>query len=169
MRSKLWKTVKSHRATWKLIPLDRGGGVPIFRWDDNYRFGGDDFDDPTTNVHDVVMRTSIQLLHPQALLLYILDQLLELAHDRQSRLHQIDSYHLIERSGPSSLSLVQLSLTLKILESLMIGMDDKLMRSKVMIEARVSRSFDEMITIDLVETTLTIRLQTCTTLRLSNR
>ena len=33
----------------------------------------------------------------------------------------------------------------------------------------VSRSFDEMITIDLVETTLTIRLQTCTTLRLSNR
>ena len=30
-----------------------------------------------------------------------------------------------------------------------------------MIEARVSRSFDEMITIDLVETTLTIRLQTC--------
>ena len=38
-----------------------------------------------------------------------------------------------------------------------------------MIEARVSRSFDEMITIDLVETTLTIRLQTCTTLRLSNR
>ena len=37
------------------------------------------------------------------------------------------------------------------------------------IEARVSRSFDEMITIDLVESTLTIRLQTCTTLRLSNR
>ena len=37
------------------------------------------------------------------------------------------------------------------------------------IEAKVSRSFDEMITIDLVETTLTIRLQTCTTLRLSNR
>ena len=34
---------------------------------------------------------------------------------------------------------------------------------------RVSRSFDEMITIDLVEATLTIRLQTCTTLRLSNR
>ena len=33
----------------------------------------------------------------------------------------------------------------------------------------VSRSFDEMVTIDLVETTLTIRLQTCTTLRLSNR
>ena len=32
---------------------DRGEGVPIFRWDDNYRFGGDDFDDPTTNVHDV--------------------------------------------------------------------------------------------------------------------
>ena len=30
-------------------------------------------------------------------------------------------------------------------------------------------SFDEMITIDLVETTLTIRLQTCTMLRLSNR
>ena len=30
-----------------------------------------------------------------------------------------------------------------------------------LIEARVSRSFDEMITIDLVETTLTIRLQTC--------
>ena len=29
------------------------------------------------------------------------------------------------------------------------------------IEAGVSRSFDEMITIDLVETTLTIRLQTC--------
>ena len=25
-------------------------GVLIFRWDDNYRFGGDDFDDPTTNV-----------------------------------------------------------------------------------------------------------------------
>ena len=24
--------------------------VPIFRWDDNYRFDGDDFDDPTTNV-----------------------------------------------------------------------------------------------------------------------
>ena len=38
-----------------------------------------------------------------------------------------------------------------------------------LIEARVSRSFDEMITIDLVESTLTIRLQTCTTLRLSNR
>ena len=36
------------------------------------------------------------------------------------------------------------------------------------IEAGVSRSFDEMATIDLVETTLTIRLQTCTTLRLSN-
>ena len=32
-----------------------------------------------------------------------------------------------------------------------------------------SRSFDEMITIDLVETTLTIRLQTCLTSRLSNR
>ena len=30
-----------------------------------------------------------------------------------------------------------------------------------LIEARVSRSFDEMVTIDLVETTLTIRLQTC--------
>ena len=29
------------------------------------------------------------------------------------------------------------------------------------IEAGVSRSFDEMITIDLVETTLMIRLQTC--------
>ena len=29
---------------------------------------------------DVVMRTSIPLLHPQPLLLYILDQLLELAH-----------------------------------------------------------------------------------------
>ena len=41
--------------------------------------------------------------------------------------------------------------------------------SSVVIEARVSRSFDEMITIDLVETTLTIQLQTCTTLRLSNR
>ena len=27
--------------------------VPIFRWDDNYQFGGVDFDDPTTNVHDV--------------------------------------------------------------------------------------------------------------------
>ena len=27
--------------------------VPIFQWDDNYRFGADDFDDPTTNVHDV--------------------------------------------------------------------------------------------------------------------
>ena len=27
--------------------------VLIFRWDDKYRFGGDDFDDPTTNVHDV--------------------------------------------------------------------------------------------------------------------
>ena len=37
------------------------------------------------------------------------------------------------------------------------------------IEAGVSRSFDEMVTIDLVKTTLTIRLQTCTTLRLSNR
>ena len=32
---------------------DRGKGVPIFRRDDNYRFGEDDFDDPTTNVHDV--------------------------------------------------------------------------------------------------------------------
>ena len=30
-----------------------------------------------------------------------------------------------------------------------------------LIEARVSRSFDEMITIDLVESTLTIRLRTC--------
>ena len=29
---------------------------------------------------DEMMRTSIQLLHPQALLLYILDQLLELVH-----------------------------------------------------------------------------------------
>ena len=38
-----------------------------------------------------------------------------------------------------------------------------------MIEAGVSRYFDEVITMDLVETTLTIRLQTCTTLRLSNR
>ena len=36
------------------------------------------------------------------------------------------------------------------------------------IEARVSRSFDEMITIDLVEMILTIQLQTCTTLCLSN-
>ena len=35
------------------------------------------------------------------------------------------------------------------------------------IEARVSRSFDEMITIDLVESTLTIRLQTCAMLRLA--
>ena len=34
-------------------PADRGGGVPIFRWDDNYRFGEDDFDNPTTNVHDI--------------------------------------------------------------------------------------------------------------------
>ena len=34
--------------------------------------------------------------------------------------------------------------------------------SKRMIEAKVSRSFDEMITIDLVESTLTIRLQTST-------
>ena len=42
-------------------------------------------------------------------------------------------------------------------------------RTKKVIEAKVSRSFDEMIAIDLVETTLTIRLQTCTTLRLSNR
>ena len=32
---------------------DRGESVPIFWWDDNYRFGGVDFDDPTTNVHDV--------------------------------------------------------------------------------------------------------------------
>ena len=39
----------------------------------------------------------------------------------------------------------------------------------MVIEAGVSRSFDEMITIDLVKMTLTIRLQTCTTLRLSNR
>ena len=31
-------------------------------------------------VVDAVMRTSIQLLHPQPLLLYILDQLLELMH-----------------------------------------------------------------------------------------
>ena len=31
----------------------------------------------------------------------------------------------------------------------------------IVIEARVSRSFDEMITIDLVEPTLTIRLRTC--------
>ena len=38
-----------------------------------------------------------------------------------------------------------------------------------LIEAGVSRSFDEMITLDLLESTLTIRLQTCTTLRLSNR
>jgi hypothetical protein len=44
-----------------------------------------------------------------------------------------------------------------------------LFRLKVLIEAGVSRSFDEMITIDLVEPTLTIRLQTCTTLRLTNR
>ena len=29
---------------------------------------------------DTVMRTSIQLLHPQPLLLYILDQFLELVH-----------------------------------------------------------------------------------------
>ena len=51
---------------------------------------------------------------------------------------------------------------LHVLESwVLVGLD--------VIEARVSRSFDEMITIDLVETTLTIRLQTCTTLRLSNR
>ena len=33
----------------------------------------------------------------------------------------------------------------------------------------VSRSFNEMITIDLVKMALMIRLQTCTTLRLSNR
>ncbi len=38
---------------------DRGEGVPIFRWDDNYRFGGDDFDDPTTNVHDVAPYQSL--------------------------------------------------------------------------------------------------------------
>ena len=38
-----------------------------------------------------------------------------------------------------------------------------------LIEAGVSRYFDEMITIDLVESTLTIRLQTCKMLRLSNR
>ena len=37
----------------KLSTTDRGEGVPIFRWDDNHRFGGDDFDDPTTNVHDI--------------------------------------------------------------------------------------------------------------------
>ena len=30
--------------------------------------------------YQVLMRTSIQLLHPQPLLLYILDQLLELVH-----------------------------------------------------------------------------------------
>ena len=42
-------------------------------------------------------------------------------------------------------------------------------RNLKVIEARESRSFDEMMTIDLVETTLTIRLQTCTTLRLSKR
>ena len=33
----------------------------------------------------------------------------------------------------------------------------------------VSRSFDEMITIDLVKMTMTIRLPKCTTLHLSNR
>jgi hypothetical protein len=33
--------------------VDRGEGVPIFRRDDIYRFGGDNFDDPTTNVYDV--------------------------------------------------------------------------------------------------------------------
>ena len=37
----------------KYFEIDRGEGVPIFRWDDNYRFGGDDFDDPTTNMHEV--------------------------------------------------------------------------------------------------------------------
>ena len=53
------------------------------------------------------------------------------------------------------------------------GREDKrtegLLSCPDVIEARVSRSFDEMITIDLVESTLTIRLQTCTMLRLSNR
>ena len=37
----------------------------------------------------------------------------------------------------------------------------------LLIEAGVSRSFDEMVTIDLVETTLTIRLQTCTSCALA--
>ena len=35
---------------------------------------------PPAGRPQVLMRTSIQLLHPQPLLLYILDQLLELAH-----------------------------------------------------------------------------------------
>ena len=62
-------------------PGDRVKGVPSFGEMEDFALVEVDFDDPTTNVRGRhVMRTSIQLLHPQPLLLYILDQLLELAH-----------------------------------------------------------------------------------------
>ena len=44
----------THYGGFKVLKssLDRGEGVPIFRWDDSCSFGGVDFDDPTTNMHD---------------------------------------------------------------------------------------------------------------------
>ena len=39
-RPKLGKTVKSHCATWKSDTLDRGVGVPMFRWHGGYHFYG---------------------------------------------------------------------------------------------------------------------------------
>ena len=51
-----------------------------------YRFNENDMYEPIEELDDMdklgqgLMRTSIPLLHPQPLLLYILDQLLELAH-----------------------------------------------------------------------------------------
>ena len=52
-RSKLRKTVKSHRATWKSDTTDRGGGVPSFDEMMDFALVEVDFDDPTTNVRDI--------------------------------------------------------------------------------------------------------------------
>ena len=49
-RSKLRKTVKYHRATWKSDTLDRGKGVPSFNEMMDIALVEVDFDDPTTNV-----------------------------------------------------------------------------------------------------------------------
>ena len=49
-RSRLRKLVNLTEQHGNLIPLDRGEGVPIFRWELEIDYGGDDFHDPTTNV-----------------------------------------------------------------------------------------------------------------------
>ena len=60
-RSKLRKTVKSHRATWKSDPLDRGKGVPSFNEMMDIALVEVDFDDPTTNVRG---RRALEIAKP---------------------------------------------------------------------------------------------------------